>query len=90
MVYKILISKILAQAPNITGEIGGMKWGTVHYAGYWGALYETTEVLPYYINSVQGNSNGFKLGINAYNSNSIYNGTTIHPESYSCLFYIKY
>lgn len=90
MVYKILISKILAQAPNITGEIGGMKWGTAHYNGYWGALYVATEVLPYYINSVQGDTSGFKIGISAYNSNSIYNGTTIRPESYSCLFYIKY
>ena len=90
MVYKILSSKILAQAPNITGEIGGVKWGVVHYEGYWGALYETVEVQPYYINSLQGNYNGIKIGINAYKSNSIYNGTTIRPESYSCLFYIKY
>lgn len=88
--YKILSSKILAQAPNITGEIGGVKWGVTHYSGYWGALYETPEVLPYYINSVQGDTSGLKIGINAYNSNSIYSGTTIRPESYSCLFYIKY
>lgn len=83
-------SKILAQAPNITGEIGGWKWGTTHYEGYWGALYKTADPVPFYINSVQGDKGGSKIGINAYNSNSIYSGTTIRPESYSCLFYIKY
>lgn len=92
VLYQSVISAIAESLPNITDEtvsVASMYKGVTR-AGY-GAFSNSGNTNTSLKTRADGGSSYFDMKFNASSSSSIYqDNAKVHPESYACMFYIKF